>query len=75
MNTGGSRRQQQAPHSRLAATLLILGPRPDAVGQEDDLARLPGPGPTAALAPQVSPDRHAAPVRVRGQCSPSRERS
>ena len=75
MNTGGSRRQQQAPHSRLAATLLILGPRPDAVGQEDDLARLPGPGPTAALARRASPDLPAAPSRVHRECCLSKAQS
>jgi hypothetical protein len=75
MNSGGGRRQQQAPQSRVAAAPLNLVPRLAAVGHEDDLARLPGLGPTAAVARRVSPDRPAAPVRVRGHCSPSRERS
>ena len=75
MNTGGGRRQEGAPQSLVAAAPLNLEPRPAAVGHEDDLARLPGLGPTAALARPVSPDRHAAPARVRCQRCPSKERS
>ena len=74
MNAGGCRRKQEAPQSRVAAALLILGPRPAAVGHEDDLARLPGLGPTGALARRVSPARHAAPASVHRKCCPSRER-
>jgi hypothetical protein len=75
MNSGGGRRHEQAPQSLVAAAPLNLEPRPAAVGHEDDLARLPGLGPTAALARRVSPDRHAAPSRVHCECCPSKARS
>lgn len=73
MNSGGGRRQRQAPRSRMAP--LNLEPGPAAVGHEDDLARLPGLGSTVALARRVSPDRHAAPSRVHRECCLSKARS
>ena len=74
MNTGGLRHQRQAPQSLVATAPLTLEPRLAAVGHEDDLARLPGLGPTGALARRVSPARHAAPASVHRKCCPSRER-
>jgi len=75
MNAGGARRQQPAPQSRVAAAPLTLEPRPAAVGHDDALTGLPGLGPTAALARQVSPDRHAATAGVHRQRCPSKARS
>jgi hypothetical protein len=75
MNTGGGRRQQQAPQSRVAAAPLNLEPRPAAVGHDDDLTGLPDLGPTAALARRSrrigTPHR---PVSI-GPVLPSKERS
>ena len=75
MNTGGGRLQQQAPLSRVAAAPLILEPRPAAVGHDDALIRLQDLWPTAALARQVTTDRHAAPSRVHRECCLSKARS
>ena len=75
MNAGGSRRQQQAPQSRLAAAPLNLERRLATMRHDDALTGLPGLGPTAALARQISPGRHAAPAQVQRQCCRSRERS
>jgi hypothetical protein len=75
MNSGGGRRQGGAPQSLVAAAPLNLEPRPAAVGHEDDLARLPGLGPTAALARRASPDLPAAPSRVHRECCLSKARS
>ena len=75
MNTGKPRRQQQAPHSRVAAAPPLLEPRPAATGHDDDLTGLPDLGPTAALTRQVSPDRRAALAGLHRQCRPSKARS
>ena len=75
MNTGRARRQRQAPQSRVAATPLTLEQGPAAMGHDDALTGLPDLGPTAPLARPLSPDRHAAPARVRCQRCPSKERS
>ena len=75
MNSGGGRRQQRASQSRVAAAPLNLVPRLAAVGHEDDLARLPGLEPTAALARRATPDRHAAHSRVHRECCLSKAQS
>jgi hypothetical protein len=75
MNAGGGRGQRQAPRSRVAAALLILEPRLAASGHDDAFTGVTDLGPTAALAREVSPDRHAAPAHVHRQCCPLRQRS
>jgi hypothetical protein len=75
MNTGGGRRQQQAPQPRVATAPLNLEPRPTTMRHDDSCSGLPDPCPTAALARRVSPDRHAAPSRVHRECCLSKARS
>ncbi len=75
MNSGGGRRQRQAPQSRVAAAPLTVERGPAAMGHDDDLTGLSDLGPTAALARPVSPDRHAAPAVVCCQRCPSKGRS
>jgi hypothetical protein len=75
MNTGGLRHQRQAQQSRVATAPLILEQWPADMGHDIALTGLPDLGPTAALARQVSPGRHAAPAYVHRQCCPSKARS
>lgn len=74
MNSGGGRRQRQAPQTRVATAPLNLEPRPT-MRHDDACSGLPDLGPTAALARRVSPDRHAAPSRVHRECCLSKARS
>ena len=75
MNTGWARRQQPAPQSLVATAPLTLEQWPAAMGDDYDLTGLLDLGSTAALARQVSPDRHAATCRVHRECCLSKARS
>lgn len=75
MNTGGGRRQQRAPQSRMATAPLNFEPRTATMRPDDACSGLPNLGPTAALARPFSPDGHAAPSRVHRECCLSKAQS